>query len=69
MKATGRLNPLDRAEVEPAPKVVAYNAQSGGGFVLTEALMPFASTWARAGATFHTSHFSSCPGAAKHRKV
>lgn len=60
---SGKQNPLDVAEVIPEPGrgVVAFNPSTGGGMPVTKDNFEKIDFWRRAGATFHVSHFSTCP--------
>lgn len=67
---SGRLNPLNVAEVEPevGKGVTAFNPDTGNGVPVTFAVIGSCPGWAAAGVTFHTSHFSDCPERQRFRK-
>lgn len=52
----------------PAPTLVAYNPQTGGGRVLAEADRAPAREWMASGVTIHFSHWVTCPHAETHRR-
>ena len=60
---SGRLNPLNVDEVQPEPGagVVAFNPATGNGVPVINANAHDCPRWAEHGATFHTSHFATCP--------
>lgn len=61
---SGRANPLNVEEVKPeaGKGVVAYNPATGGGIPVIGANVPGdVERWAAAGATYHASHFATCP--------
>ncbi len=64
---SGRRIPLDVAEVQPAPRVTAYNAQTGKCRTLTAEDMRYVADWATHGVTFHRAHWATCPQADRWR--
>jgi hypothetical protein len=55
------VDPLDPATVTALTHAVAYNPHNAHGIMVTEANIALVPGWAEAGATFHLSHFATCP--------
>lgn len=69
LAATGGLMPLDvQTELAPAPKLVAYNDETGLARVLGKGDVREALLHAGPNVTFHQSHFATCPQAREWRR-
>jgi hypothetical protein len=60
---SGRLNPLDPdpVDAEVGKGVVAYNPNTGHALPVNNANIGDCPRWAARGASFHVSHFATCP--------
>lgn len=65
---SGRRIPLDRESLaEPRPGIAAYNPATGRCHIVSTADLYLTERWREAGATFHRTHFASCPQADRWR--
>lgn len=74
MANTGKPNPLDTATI-PIEEVLAgkrgvtaYNPNTRRGMSVTKTNVDQVVKWALAGATFHLSHFATCPARQQFKK-
>lgn len=68
-----RRNPLDAEPLNPATvteatHAVALNPRNGHGTMVTGETIGQLASWAAAGATFHLSHFATCPERQRFRR-
>ena len=66
---TGSLHPLEAPALEPKPGRIAYDPRTQRAQVMREETMDRVDEYVAKGATFHESHFGSCPNARSFRGV
>lgn len=61
--------PLDPEELEPAAGLVCFNPATTNAIVATERDLNALAGYRSKGATFHRTHFETCPASERHRGV
>jgi hypothetical protein len=68
---SGKMNPLDVEQVPAEAKkgVIAFNPRTGAGSSVTVKNLADCAMWREKGATFHISHFATCPKAQRFKRA